>query len=344
MRWKALAAACLLVATSVPASAKDKVEVVVSSYGYLYLTVLTGAAMGLYEQEGLDLGITRTAGGSKALAAVVSGDAQVFLGPPSSALRAREKGVDVAVYGAGITQYASNIVISKKWADEKKVTASSSYKDKLQALKGATFAVTSIGSGTDQLVHFLAKEAGINPERDMRISGLGTAENMLAAMSQDRIQGFTHSPPESNNAVKDLGAVMLFNNARGEVEPLDGFLYIAMISRESWVKSNPQVAERFLRGMQRTLDAINDPATTAKARDATHAKWHSKTEKAFYDEVWESTRPAFPKTIAITPEMGERVEAFINEFEREPLDKAKIAGAFDGGPAEKALADMKKTN
>lgn len=343
MRWKALATAAMLLVTT-PAVAKDKVEVVIASYGFLYLTALTGSVLGFYDDEGIDVGITRTGGGTKALAAVASGDAQVYIGAPSSALRGREKGLDYGIYGAAMTQYGSNVVISRKWATEKDVTAQSSYQDKLKALKGGTFAVTTIGSGTDQLMRFLAKEAGLAADRDLQISGLQTAENMTAALAQDRIQGFVHSSPEGENAVKNLNAVMLFNTSRGEIAPLDGFLYMAMIASEKWVKSKPDVTVRFLRAMQRTLDAMLDPATTSKARDATHAKWHARTEKAFYDEVWAATMPAFPKSILIAPEMAGRVEAFINEFEKTPLDKAKIAGAFQPEYAEKALASLKKTN
>ena len=107
--------------------------------------------------------------------------------------------------------------------------SSSSYQDKLKALKGATLAITAPGSGTDLIVRFLSKQAGLNPDRDLTITALGTADTMTAAITQGRIDGFSLSAPAAENIVKNHGGVMLFNFAKGEVKQLDGFLFIGVV-------------------------------------------------------------------------------------------------------------------
>ena len=248
-----------------PAHAADRVNVVMSSFGFLYLPVLTAEQLGYFDEEGIDAAITATQGGSKALAAVTGGDADIYVGATSSALRARDNGAPVIVFGADMTQYASNIAVRGDWAKKHGITETSSYQDKLKTLKGITVGVTSAGSGTDQLVRFLAKEAGLRADRDMTITALGSGQAMIAAFSQNRIQAFTHSAPAAEEAVKNHDGVMLFNFSQGEVKSLDGFLYISLIAREDWLNGHKDLAVRFLRAVQRSLDVPWDRLRTCPA-------------------------------------------------------------------------------
>jgi sulfonate transport system substrate-binding protein len=321
-----------------PAQAADKISVVMSSYGFLYLPILTAKELGYFDKEGIDVTVTATAGGSKALAAVTGGGATIYVGAPSSALHAREHGAPVSVFGAVMTQYSSNIAVRRDWAKKFGITEKSSYKDKLKALKGITIGITSAGSGTDQLVRFLAKQAGLRPDRDMTITALGSGQAMLAAFSQNRIQGFSHSAPDAEEAAKNHDGVLLFNFSAGEVKPLDGFLYVAAIAREDWLKGHPDLAVRFLRAVQQSLDTIHDPKGTLKAMNAVHDKYQNRTEIGFYKYVWENTTSAFPKTVELTPAAMQRVADFANEFEKKPLKPDTLAKSWTNEYAAKALA------
>ena len=335
--------ACLsmLGAASVqPAHAADRVSIVMSSFGFLYLPVLTADQLGYFDKEGIDATITATQGGSKALAAVTGGDADIYVGAPSSALRARDNGAPVMVFGADMIQYASNIAVRGDWAKKHGITEKSSYQDKLKALKGITIGVTSAGSGTDQLVRFLAKEAGLRADRDLTITALGSGQAMIAAFTQNRIQAFTHSAPTAEEAVKNHGGVMLFNFSKGEVKALDGFLYIGMIAREDWLSGHEDLAVRYLRAVQRALDAIHDPNLTVKAMNAVHAKYHNRTEPEFYKYVWNNTAAAFPKTVELNATAIQRVADFSNEFEKKPLKADTVKKAWTNEYAAKAVSGL----
>jgi sulfonate transport system substrate-binding protein len=324
-----------------PARAADKITVVMSSYGFLYLPVLTAKELGYYDKEGIDVTVTATSGGSKALAAVTGGGANIYVGAPSSALHAREHGAPVTVFGAVMTQYSSNIAIRRDWAKKFGITEKSSYKDKLKALKGITIGITSAGSGTDQLVRFLAKQAGLRPDRDMTITALGSGQAMLAAFSQNRIQGFSHSAPDAEEAAANHDGILLFNFSKGEVKPLDGFLYVAAIAREDWLKAHPDLAVRFLRATQHALDTLHDPKGTVKAMNAVHAKYQNRTDMTFYKYVWNNTTGAFPKTVALTGAAMQRVADFANEFEKKKLKPDTLAKSWTDTYAAKALSSAK---
>src|SRR5262249_54197278 len=147
------------------------------------------------------------------------------------------KGSDVILVGPSAAQYSQNVVMSADWAKKHGITDKSPYADKLKALKGMTIAVASAAAGGDQVLRLLSKEAGINTDRDLTITAVGSPENMLTAISQGRVDGFTATPPQSDEAIRKYGAYYMFDLANGEVKRLDGIPYIGLVMRESWIKA-----------------------------------------------------------------------------------------------------------
>jgi NitT/TauT family transport system substrate-binding protein len=272
------------------ARAKDKITVIMSGWDLLFWGTLAASELGYFDAEGIDAEMVRAGGGAKSLAAVAGGNAEFNIGAPASAFRARAKGSDVMMIAPAIAQYTDNVTMSGAWAKKHGLTATSSYEDKLKALKGMTLAVSSIGGGADQLVRFLSKQAGLD----------------------------------------------------AEVKPLDGFVYIGIIARESWLKRNRELTIRFLRAEQRGLDAIHDPALTDKARDLIHAKYFPSTGKELFDLVWRNARASYPRTIALDASMIARIVDFVNMTQPDPLDAKQTESAWTNEYAAAALASMKR--
>jgi NitT/TauT family transport system substrate-binding protein len=337
-RWVAAFAALLLTALPVTASAKDNVTTVISTTGFVYLPLFVAEQLGYFQQEGIEPTIVVTGGEAKSLAAILSNGADIFLGTPGSALRTRANGTDVKTIGAVFTQYGSNVVVSRDWALKKGITEASTFEARLAALQGATIGVTAIGSGTDMLVRYLAKKASLNADRDLTITGVGTGDAALAALSQNRIQGFSLASPAGEFAVYDQKAFMLFNLTAGYVKDLDGFLYIAVNARDSWLTKNTDLAVRYLKAIQRALHAIHDKSETATARDAVWKKYHNKIDKTLYDYIWSDSINSSPKSVEINSSMMTRVLDFMNEFEKPKLDTSALSGAWSDDYAKRATA------
>ena len=337
-----LAACALALALLAPAAnAKDKLTVVMSSWDLLFWGTLTAQELGLFDKEDLAVELVHTGGGAKSLAAVAGGDADFNIGAPASAFRARAKGSDVMMIAPAISQYTDNVTMSDAWARKHGISSASPYEEKLKALKGMTLAVSSVGGGASQLVRYLAKQAKLDPDRDITMTAIPTGDSMLAALKIGRIDGFVIPPPTGDTAIKDHGAQSMFATGKGEVKPLDGFVYIGVIARESWLKKNPELTVRFLRAEQRALNLIHDPKTTNAARDAVHKKYHEKTEKALFDQLWAAAVPSYPKTVELNQAMIDRIAEFVNETQPDPLDKAAVKTAWTNEYAAKALASMK---
>lgn len=336
-RTLALAAAGTLAAPRI-GFARDKLTVVMSSFDMLFWVTLAAQALGYFEEQQLEVELVRTGGGAKSLAAVAGGDAEFNIGAPTSAFRARARGSDVMMIAPAISQYFDNITMSGDWARRQSITAQSSYQDRLKALRGMTLAVSSVGGGADQLVRFLCRQAGINPDRELTLTAIPDGQNMMAAMARGRIDGFVIPPPTGEDAVRNHGAQPLIWAGRGEVPQLDGFIYIGVIARESWLKRNREVAVRFLRAQQRGMDAVHHPQDGARAREAVWKGWHQRTDKGLFDDVWQNAVPAYPRSVALDQPAIDRIVAFVNETQPEPLDAVQTRSAWTNEFAAEALA------
>jgi NitT/TauT family transport system substrate-binding protein len=322
-----------------PAWSADEVTVVMAAATMLNAPPLVAKQLGFFEQEDIDAEIVTTGSGSRAMAAVIGGDAQIYVGPPASVFRVRTKAIDMVVFGAVMTQFGGSFVTSGSWAKQHGIAEDSPYPEKLKALKGARVAVTAAGSAGDQMTRFLAREAGLDPDQDMSIGALGTADAMTAALSEGNIDIFVHGPTAAESAIRNHGAVMYLNTSRGEVPGLSGFFHVGLIARDAWLKKSGDLPVRVLRAVQKALDVMHDPEQTAQARDSVHAAYEADIDKDLYDLVWAATLQAFPRSVAVEPAMIDGLLAFINQYEQEPLDMKRARKGWTGTYATQALAE-----
>lgn len=328
----ALAAALLCSSLMGASQAAEPTKVVLAfpSEGFLYVPIYAAQKLGYFADEGLKVEVVVfQKGGSAALTAVLGGDADAYVGFPAIAIRARTKGQAVRAFAAVQTQFGSTVVIQGDAARKAGVTASSPIADRARALRGLTIGVAGPGSTTDMLVRYLAKDAGLSPDRDLTIVLIGGGANMLAAFSQGTIGGFSLSPPTVTTAEK-AGGFVLVDLAKGEYEPLAGFLFTAMISRDDWLAKNRGTAEKLVRALWRGEQALRtDPD---KAREAVRT-FFSQTDPAIFDTAWAASLPSYPATPRIEAAGVEKNVAFMNAVEAEPVritaDQVSTNAIFD---------------
>ncbi|KMK64888.1 ABC transporter substrate-binding protein [Puniceibacterium sp. IMCC21224] len=314
---------------SAPVQAADTVNFAMPSIGMLYLPVYVAEQMGYFTDADIDANLqVFKAGGGTAMAAVLGGDMDVYIGSTSAALRAAAQDTNTVIIGALMTQYASNVVMRGALAREKGLTADSSVAERLAALKGALIGVTGAGSGTHQLALYMLTEAGLDPERDATVVFVGGGSEILAAFSRDRIDAFTLSNPTSDTAIANYDGFLLFNTAAGQLPALDGHLYISVNTRQGWINEKPEVAKRMMSAIQRAQMAMHDPEQTEAIRDKVYAAYFPKVEKPLFDQAWTSVLPAYPTSPEITREQMERVVTFLDTFSEKKLDGLDIDAAF----------------
>lgn len=301
--------------TTAPATAQEKVRFSFTSTSMLYAPVYVADAMGYFKQQGLEAeNIHFKAGGSAALAAVLGGNVDIYVGAASSAMRAVDKGTDAVIIGALMTQFAINAVVRGDIARERGLTPASTEAERLKALKGLRIGVSGAGSGTHQIMQYMLARGGLDPERDATIAFLGGGADVLAAFLAKRIDAAAFSNPASDLAVQKHGGFLLIDGAAGQLEELNGFSYVTLITSRRWLAKNGDKAARTVKAFQQALDAMHDPALGVQARDAIHPKYFAQTEKPIFDAAWKALNPAFPRSIAVERPHLEKVVRFLNDF------------------------------
>lgn len=317
--FKPLLIASLLIAAALPtAQAQDLTRITLAfpSEGFLYVPIYVAQKQGYFAEEGLDVQVVVfQKGGSAALTAVLGRDADAYVGLPAVAVRARTKGQNVQAFAAVQTQFGSTVVIDGASAAKAGVSTGSSVADRARALKGLRIGVTGPGSTTDMLVRYLARDAGLNPDRDFTIMPIGGAPNMLAAFSQGSINGFSLSPPTITTAAQQ-GGFVLMDLAKGEYKPLDGFLFTAMIAREDWLASNRASAEKMVRALWRAEQLIATQPDTARE---SVRPYFAHTDTAIFNAAWAASLPSYPATPRIEQDGVQKNINFMNAVENDPV-------------------------
>lgn len=181
-----IAAAALPRLVLAQAIEKPKVTIAVGGKNLFYYLPLTIAEqLGYFKDEGLDATIVDFAGGSRALAAVVGGSADVVSGAFEHTVNMQFKGQPMRAFV--LQGAAPQIVlgINPKTLPNYKTVAD---------LKGKKIGVTAPGSSTNVMANFVLAKAGLKPS-DVSFIGVGASSGAVAAMRSGQIDAMSNLDP-----------------------------------------------------------------------------------------------------------------------------------------------------
>ena len=165
---------------------KPKVTIAVGGKNLFYYLPLTIAEqLGYFKDEGLDVTIVDFAGGSRALAAVVGGSADVVSGAFEHTVNMQFKGQPMRAFV--LQGAAPQIVlgINPKTMPNFKTVAD---------LKGKKIGITAPGSSTNIMANFVLAKAGLKPS-DVSYIGVGASSGAVAAMRSGQIDAMSNLDP-----------------------------------------------------------------------------------------------------------------------------------------------------
>jgi NitT/TauT family transport system substrate-binding protein len=181
-----IAAAALPRLVFAQAIEKSKVTIAVGGKNLFYYLPLTIAEqLGYFKDEGLDVTIVDFAGGSRALAAVVGGSADVVSGAFEHTVNMQFKGQPMRAFV--LQGAAPQIVlgINPKTMPNFKTVAD---------LKGKKIGITAPGSSTNIMANFVLAKAGLKPS-DVSFIGVGASSGAVAAMRSGQIDAMSNLDP-----------------------------------------------------------------------------------------------------------------------------------------------------
>jgi NitT/TauT family transport system substrate-binding protein len=136
----------------------------------------------IFEKYGLDVDPVAVAGSGIASKALISGSVLISPIATPTVMTAVLAGSDMVILAHTMPGVIQSLMVRP---DIKRS----------EDLKGKTVGVTTFGSLTDFLVKYLARQKGLNPDKDFALLQIGTDSDRFLALQQGKIQGATLSHP-----------------------------------------------------------------------------------------------------------------------------------------------------
>ena len=229
-------------------------------FGPVDVPMYYAQAKGYFAQQGLTLKFI-TASSNTQLASVLGGSVQFA---STSALNVIKSGAQFVNFMPVEIGYSEDVVMSKPAYSAAGLSASSTVKQKIQALAGKKLGVISATGENAIIFKYMFKYAGV-PVSQLHMVQLGTPAAILAALKQGTIQGTNVGSPYPAEAVADGYAEYLFHAPLADIPPMSKAITQTLATTTSYYNGNKATIKKFLVAYQKGIDAMNqDPNGTAE--------------------------------------------------------------------------------
>ena len=216
---------------------------------------LLAAEKGFFKQQALDVEFVPFRGGPNLVKAVIAGEVLLGAAGSTDILVFREAGMPlkmVATHTEG-NHFTLNVAPDVKTAAE---------------LKGKAIGVTSVGATTWIFARLFARQQGWDPDKDVKIVGLGGLDAQLAALSRKEIHAFVWG---------DGGAVMQLAGKSRVLTRLDAVTpkWISQIQyvSEDGIRRHADAIRKSMRAIFQALRFMNDQPSEAAELIAKKIGW-----------------------------------------------------------------------
>jgi NitT/TauT family transport system substrate-binding protein len=278
--------------------------------GLLWYPSFVARAAGYFHEEGYDDQWIDVGGsGTNAIAAVMGGDVDMTMQGLDHAMMASIQGADLVAFSALVNAYPLPLVLTKKALEKTGITDDMPVDEKIKRLKGLTIAVTSAGSGTDEILRNMLLVRHIDPDEDLHIQPLGSADAMLAAFSKNLIDGMvTTSPYPEIVETQGLGKTVI-SPLRGDLPEMQNVPYSAALATRTKTEQDPEMIAAVTRALAKAIKLTRDNPT--KARDLLK-QFFPKIEPAVFEKMEASYRQAAAKHTLIDRASFDKLVAWKN--------------------------------
>jgi ABC-type nitrate/sulfonate/bicarbonate transport system substrate-binding protein len=193
--------------------------------------------------------------GAKVAAALAGGSIDVGGSVMTDAFNLSKAGQNPQVIGAMVNAYYIDIVTG---AHAHVAPQGASLIEKVKALKGLKIGMTGPGSGTEALITYLFKLAGMNPQTDatlVNLGGNGTA--VLDALQSGRVDAVSFAQPLGQQATLSGVGSIYISPARGDIPSLTGEVQGVVFTDSSVLSSKKPAIQAFVTGVAKAESFIH---------------------------------------------------------------------------------------
>lgn len=299
------------VAMTAPARADDTLNLSIPQKGGWEPSMAAlGVEQGIFRRAGLNLNISWTSGGADTVSAVANGNAEFGLAVGTTAsIAAYAKGAPIRIVGASMTGVPDIYLY---------VRPDSPIKSMADA-NGKTVAFTRPGSSSFAITHVLAQQYNVQPT----FVSAGDFSSTLTQVMSGQIDIGWGSPPFGNDLLLEnkIRIIALGSDAKA----LQNQTVRVMIGNANFIKNHRDVAERFWRAYDATIDWVY---ANPQASLAAFARFNNMPVALVKDMM--KTYPRKSMNLSSVSDFNRSVEEAVTfKFIDKPLDAAQSQGIFD---------------
>jgi NitT/TauT family transport system substrate-binding protein len=169
---------------------------------------------------------------------------------------AADEGKKLLAVGGLASRMNIDCAMNKKIAEGLGITDATPFDQKLKAMKGLTVAGTRPGAFTYLMLVAYGKRAGLVPQQDFKLIGVGGPSSMLPALENEQIAIGCTGSPFAELAVSRGKSIMFANNSAGMDPNFDDFLFEMVYARPDYAAANAQIVRGFLHALFTSVNAF----------------------------------------------------------------------------------------
>ena len=231
-----------------------EVKVAEVAHTIFYAPAYAAISKGYFEDEGIKIDLTLTAGADKVTAAVLSGDVDVgFCGSEATIYVYNSGEKDYLVNFARLTKKDGSFLVSRKKYDN----------FKLEDLKGKTVIGGRKGGMPEMTFEWALKQNNIDPKNDLKIDTSVAFPAMEGAFIGGNADFVTLFEPNATSVEKqDLGYVVGYVGSFGGEVP-----YTAYNAKKSYIEKNKDIIDGFTKAVDKGLKYVKETDSSVVAKD-----------------------------------------------------------------------------
>jgi NitT/TauT family transport system substrate-binding protein len=231
--------------------------------------------------------------------AVLSGNAD--FGPPGTAdaLQAIRQGANLRIIAA-VVNNLQVMVIREEVAQRLGVSPDAPIADRVRALKGLIVGTGAVGSTHYQILRSYLKLYGVDPDRDVRLVGMGETAALVSGIEQKRYDAIAYASPIVDFAIAKSVAKLWISGPRGDVPGSNNVKTCVVVTRADTLEKRRDEVDALRAALSDALTAVrSEHAATGRTL---HDTYFPKLDPAVWATAWDGAGSAYPASLAFTRE------------------------------------------
>lgn len=210
---------------------------------------LAAQAQGFYAQNGIDLETVTLGTPAVAAQAITSGLVNITAASADSFIQAIEGGAPLVMVGQEIGDPAFTVIT---------IPSITSWNE----MKGATVAVSNATDGAANVFRLMAKQKGLEAQRDYSFVPVGTTPARYAALKANQVKSAIMTQALALQAEHDG-----FRALQRSDEVLPRYTFIVTVVQRAWGQSHRDLVVKYLTALSQGADWLYDPKNKQQAID-----------------------------------------------------------------------------